>query len=143
MKKERTHTIDFKTSVSSEKVYNFAKNVERRADWISIIESAKLLDNPVKVGAKFKEETNRGEMILEFVALEPNSKVRYRTIKAKGPFIDILWDIKESAVGSDVKISFTFIAKGLLTFLLPLIFKKITKEIDQDVKDMQELLLQE
>ncbi|MCG1037659.1 hypothetical protein [Polaribacter sargassicola] len=141
MKKQFIHQIQFQTPASISTVYNFAKKVERRSEWISIIKKVELVDSPIKIGSKFKEFTNKGTMILEFTALEPNNKVAYKTIESKGLFADINWDIKEKNEGSFVQISFSFKAKGFLKIILPLIFNKIKKGINEDIKVLESLLL--
>ncbi|SHJ19076.1 Polyketide cyclase / dehydrase and lipid transport [Mesonia phycicola] len=141
MKKKFIHNIEFQTPASVNKVYDFAKNVEKRSEWISIIQKVELLDSPIKVGSKFKEYTNKGTMILEFTALEPNNKVAYKTIESKGLFADINWDIEETNGGSFVKISFSFQAKGFLKIILPIMFNKIKQGIDNDIRLLEGLLL--
>ncbi len=141
MKKQFIHQIQFQTPASISTVYNFAKKVERRSEWISIINKVELVDSPIKIGSKFKEFTNKGTIILEFTALEPNNKVAYKTIESKGLFADINWEIKEKNEGSFVQILFSFKAKGFLKIVLPLIFNKIKKGINEDIKVLESLLL--
>ncbi|MCB4797370.1 SRPBCC family protein [Neotamlana laminarinivorans] len=141
MKKQFIHNIEFQTPASSNSVYDFAKNVERRSEWISIIKKVELLDSPITVGSKFKENTNKGTMILEFTELKPNNKVRYKTIESKGLFADINWDIKETNGKSFVHISFSFQAKGFAKIILPLIFNKIKQGINEDIGILQGLLI--
>ena len=118
----------FYSSTSLDKTYKYALDVEKRPEWQSALKSARLLDEePIKLGSLFEEDGQTGIMVLEFVELEINKRIRYKTVKGKGAFADISWDFETKENQTQLHLSITLIPQGIYKILFPLIFPIIIK----------------
>ncbi|MFD1552976.1 hypothetical protein DNU06_15760 [Putridiphycobacter roseus] len=118
----------FYTSTSLTETFNYATDVKKRGDWILSIKSAQLLtEEPVKLGSRFEEDGQTGKMVLEFVELVNNKRIRYKTIEGKGVFADISWDLDSKDNQTKIHLSLTLTPKGFIKILFPILFPLIIK----------------
>ncbi len=122
------HSETFYTTTPIERVFEFATNISKRPEWISSIKRAKLLSKrPIDIGTRFEEDTQFGKMILEFIELEKNKRIRYKTVEGKGAFGDISWDLETENDQTKIHLSFTLYPKGVLKVLMPIVFPLMIK----------------
>lgn len=118
----------FYSSTSLDKAFKYALDVEKRPDWQPALKSARLLDEkPIKLGSLFEEDGQTGLMVLEFVELKNNKRIRYKTVKGKGAFADISWDFATKENQTQIHLSITLVPEGIYKMLFPLIFPLIIK----------------